>query len=325
MPPMPLMPSTWSARGARALCAGAAVLLASWCAAPAPGARAAEAGGPVRAVDVGHGAVGSRVESVVDSGTAWSIAPSAGSGSRAARSDGRPCFYAEGAPGAVLKDTLSVTNPGAAPRTVTLRGAGPAGTGKWLAFARRQVTVPPRTRAEVPFTVTVPPGAAPGDRLGEVVARGGGRDARVAVRLRVSGPALAALTVERVRVDAGARRISYDLVNRGTTVLAPQVVVRADGMFGELLDRRARQVPSELAPGRRVSLSEPWDGVPALDSVDVRLTVTAAGGVAERASASALIVPWPEVVGSAVGGAAVVVGGFVWVRRRRRAEVCGDG
>ncbi|MFD0418264.1 hypothetical protein [Streptomyces sp. NPDC127108] len=302
---MPLMPSTWSKRGARALCVGAAVLLASWCAGPVPGARAAD--------------------SEADRGAAWSVAPSAGGGARSARQDGRPCFYAEGAPGAVLHDTLSVTNPGAAPRTVTLRGAGPGGTGKWLAFAKREVTVPPRTRAEVPFTVTVPPGTAPGDRLGEVVARGGGRDARVAVRLRVSGPALAALTVERVRVDAGARRISYDLVNRGTTVLAPKVVVRAEGMFGELLDRRARQVPRELAPGRRVSLSEPWDGVPALDSVDVRLTVTAAGGVAERASASAWIVPWPAVVGSALGGAAVLAGGFFWVRRRRRAEVCGDG
>lgn len=306
---MPLKPSTWSTRGTRALCAGAAVLLASWCAGPVQGARADDAGGPARSADA----------------PAWSIAPSAGSGSRPARSEGRPYFYAEGGPGAVLRDTLSVTNPGSAPRTVTLRGAGPAGTGKWLTFARRQLTVPPRTRAEVPFTVTVPSGAAPGDRFGEVVARGGGRDARVAVRLRVSGPALAALTVERVRVDAGARRISYDLVNRGTTVLAPKVVVRADGMFGELLDRRARAVPRELAPGRRVSLSEPWDEVPALDSVDVRLTVTAAGGVAERASASAWIVPWPAVVGSAAGGAAVLVGGFVWVRRRRRAEVCGDG
>lgn len=316
---MPLMPSTWSARGARALCAGAVVLLASWCAAPVPGARAADAGGSARSAD-GGGAT-----RAVDSGGDWSVAPSAGSGSRPARHDGRPCFYAEGAPGAVLQDTLSVTNPGAAPRTVTLRGAGPAGTGKWLAFAKRAVTVPPRTRAEVPFTVTVPPGAAPGDHLGEVVARGGGRDARVAVRLRVSGPVLAALTVERVRVDAGAGRISYDLVNRGTTVLAPKVVVRADGMFGELLDRRARQVPRELAPGRRVSLSEPWDAVPVLDSVDVRLTVTAAGGVAERATVSAWIVPWPAVVGSVLGGASVLAGGFVVVRRRRRAEVPGDG
>ncbi|GHC62538.1 hypothetical protein GCM10010349_33000 [Streptomyces flavofungini] len=304
------------------------MLLASWCAGPVPGARAADAGGSVCSADAGgpvRSADGGGAARAADSGGAWSIAPSAGSGSRPARHDGRPCFYAEGAPGAVLQDTLSVTNPGAAPRTVTLRGAGPAGTGKWLAFARRAVTVPPRTRAEVPFTVTVPSGAAPGDHLGEVVARGGGRDARVAVRLRVSGPALAALTVERVRLDAGAGRISYDLVNRGTTVLAPKVVVRADGMFGELLDRRARQVPRALAPGRRVSLSEPWDAVPALDSVDVRLTVTAAGGVAERASASAWIVPWPAVVGSALGGASVLVGGLVVVRRRRRAEVPSDG
>lgn len=301
------MPSRWGTRGARALCVGAAVLLVC-------------AGGPAGAVEDGPArAGGDRAARAADGAAAWSVAPSAGAGSRSARDGGRPYFYAEGDPGAVLQDTVSVTNPGDRPRTVTLRGAGPAGTGKWLAFAKREVTVPPRTRADVPFTVTVPSGATPGDHLGEVVARGGGRDERVALRLRVSGPALSALTVERVRVDAGAGRISYDLVNRGNTVLEPRVAVRAEGVFGELLDRRARKLPLELAPGRRVSLTEPWGGVPAFDSVDVKLTVTAGGGVRELGAASAWIVPWSSVAG---GGALVLVvaGGFVAVRRRRRVE-----
>ncbi len=284
------------------VCAGAVVLL-GWCVGPVPGAGAA------------------------GSADAWSVAPSAGAGAgaRAAGGGGRPCFYLEGTPGAVLKDTVAVTNPGTGPRTVTLRGAGPGGTGKWLAFTEREVTVPPRTRAEVPFTATVPRDAAPGDHLGEVVARGGGRDERVPVRLRVSGPALAALTVERVRVDAAAGRISYDLVNRGNTVLEPRIAVRAEGLFGELLDRKARKLPLQLAPGRRVSLTEPWGSVPALDSVDVRLTVTAAGGVRERGDASARLVPWPAVGGGAAGALALTAGGVVAVRRRRRAEASGEG
>lgn len=303
---MPSMPPMWGRRGARALCAGAAVLLA-WCVGPVPGASA-------DADDRrGAGADGR-----------WSLSPSSGTGSRPARDGGRPSFYLEGAPGAVLRDTLSLTNPGSEPRTVTLRGAGPDGTGTWLAFAERAVTVPARTRADVPFTATVPQGAAPGDHLGTVVARGGGRDERVPVRLRVSGPVLAALTVERVRVDAATGRIAYDLVNRGNTVLEPRVAVRADGVFGELLDRKARKLPLRLAPGRRVSLTEPWESAPALDSVDVRLTVTAAGGVRERGTASAWLVPWPAVAGGAVGTVALAAGGVVAVRRRRRAEVLGE-
>ncbi|MEV0442246.1 hypothetical protein AB0I84_27370 [Streptomyces spectabilis] len=142
------------------------------------------------------------------------------------------------------------------------------------------------------------------------------------LRLRVAGPALAALTVERVRLDADAGRITYELVNRGNTVLAPRVAVRADGVFGELLDRAPHRVPARVAPGSRVALSEPWSGVPSFDVVDVRLTVTAAGGVRAEGSASARLVPWPAAAGAGAG--AVAAGVAAWfavrhvVRRRRR-------
>ncbi|MFF1381794.1 hypothetical protein [Streptomyces sp. NPDC058308] len=269
----------------------------------------------------------------------WSVAPSAGGGARPAK-DGRPAFYAEGAPGAVLQDTLAVTNPGPKPRTVSLRGADaentgsgavsvtpakgrPKGTGAWITFAKRQVKVPPRTRAEVPFTVSVPTGALPGDHPGAIVASSGGRTVGVRVQLRVGGPTLSALTVERVKVDAGAGRITYDLVNRGNTVLTPKLAVHAKGVFGTLLDRPARPLPVELLPGRRVSLTEPWRDAPALDAVDVELTATAAGDARDSATASARLVPWGAVAG---GGALLlaVVGGAVALlrarRRRRRSE-----
>ncbi|MEU8959797.1 hypothetical protein AB0C93_36545 [Streptomyces sp. NPDC048518] len=263
----------------------------------------------------------------------WTVAPSAGGGTRPVR-DGRPAFYAEGTPGSVLQDTLSVTNPGPKPRTVSLRGADadntasgavsvtpakgrPKDTGAWLTFARRQVTVPPRTRAEVPFTVTVPAGALPGDHPGAIVASGGGRTVGVRVHLRVGGPTLSALTVERVKLDADADRITYDLVNRGNTVLTPRLAVHVEGLFGTLLDRPARTLPVELLPGRRVSLTEPWKDAPALDAVDVELTATAAGGARDTASGSARLVPWGAVagVGALLLGAA---GGVIALVRRRR-------
>ncbi|MFJ4472658.1 hypothetical protein ACIP2X_34940 [Streptomyces sp. NPDC089424] len=240
-------------------------------------------------------------------GGGWSVAPAGG---------GRPSFYAEGAPGTVLRDTVSVTNRTRHPVTVRLTG-----TGVQVTFAEAEIRVPARTRADVPLTVTVPEGAAPGDRTGTLLARDGdGGSMSVPVLLRIGGPELSALTVERVAVRGD--RIGYDLVNRGTTALVPTLSVRAEGVFGTLLDRAPRTLPVELAPGRRLHLSEPWPGRPALDAVDVRLTVTAAGGAGDTATASARFVPWGGV---AAGGAALALGAAAptLVRRRRRRATPG--
>ncbi|MFF4254489.1 hypothetical protein ACFY1L_25120 [Streptomyces sp. NPDC001663] len=228
----------------------------------------------------------------------WSVAPSGG---------GRPSFYAEGAPGTALQDTVSVTNRSGRAVTVRLSGSGVPVT-----FAESRVRVPARTRADVPFTVS-----ARGDRSGEIVARDqDGRTAAVAVRLRVGGPALSALTVEHVAVHGD--RITYNLVNRGTTTLVPSLAVHADGLFGPVLDRPSRTLPLRLAPGRRLQLSEPWPDRPALDAVDVRLTVTAAGGAHDSAGASTRFVPWGAVLG--VAGAVAAGGALSAVRRRRRRK-----
>ncbi len=50
---------------------------------------------------------------------------------------------------------------------------------------------------------------------------------------------------------------SYELVNRGNTVLTPKLAVRADGVLGRALDRAPRTLPLDLPPGRRVTLTEP--------------------------------------------------------------------
>ncbi|MER6998653.1 hypothetical protein [Streptomyces sp. NPDC000410] len=232
----------------------------------------------------------------------WTAQPAAG---------GRPYVYLEGLPGAVLEDRLSVTNPGAEPLTVRLRPAG----SRWIALASDRVTVPPRTRADVPFAVTVPTTAPPGDHPARIVATAGGRAAVVRVHARVAGPTLAALTVEDVRVAGG--RVHYALVNRGNTTLAPRLSVHAAGLTGTLLSRPARALPLRLEPGRRVDLTEPWSAdPPALDSVDITLRVTAPGGAHAEATASARYVPWGLAGGA---GGAVALGGaaLMYVRRRR--------
>ncbi|MGW6580444.1 COG1470 family protein [Streptomyces globisporus] len=244
----------------------------------------------------------------------WTARPAGGGADR----DARPYVYLEGTPGTVLQDRLAVTNSGRAPLTVRLRGDGRAGA--WIRFAEDTVTVPARTRAEVPLALTVPHNAVPGDAAGEAVATGGGEEIRVPVRVRTVGPTLAALGVEDVEVSGGT--IRYALVNRGNAMLRPWLAVRAEGVFGTLLDRPERPLPLELAPGRRVERTEPWPDAPALDAVTVRLRVTASGGARDEAEASATYLPVAPAVGAGLlvlGGLAALASGAYRRRRSGRA------
>ncbi|MFJ7261881.1 hypothetical protein ACIQV2_17175 [Streptomyces globosus] len=258
-------------------------------------------------------------------GPGWSAAPEPG----AAGGAPRPAFYLAGAPGAVLEDRLTLTNPSDRPRTFALRGADEpggaghaGGAGAWISFGGAgAVTVPPRTRAAVPFTVTVPPAALPGDRRAAVLAAEAGREEAVRVHLRVGGPTLAALTVEDVAVRGrGARtEVAYTLVNRGNVPLAPRVSVRAEGLFGPLPGRPERALPVVVPPGGRLRLAEPWPGAPRLGAAGVTLTATAPGAAAATATASARFAPGGPAVGAgfllALGGAAAAAP--VLLRRRR--------
>ncbi|MFD7231398.1 hypothetical protein [Streptomyces sp. NPDC059881] len=234
----------------------------------------------------------------------WTAEPAVG---------GRPYVYLEGLPGTVLEDRVSVTNRGARPLTVRLSTTGT----KWLAFAENPVTVPARTRADVPFAMTVPASAAPGDRSARIVASADGREVAVPVHVRVGGPELAALTVEDVRVDGDL--IRYTLVNRGNTVLTPRLSVRAVGLTGELLRRPARALSVELGPGRRLDLTEPWPDRPALDSVDITLRATAPGAEPAEATVSALYVRWGPVIAGVLGLGAAAGCLALWRARARPA------
>ncbi|TMU94219.1 hypothetical protein FGK60_33670 [Streptomyces sp. DASNCL29] len=246
-------------------------------------------------------------------GPDWSAAPAAGGGGAPGAGD-RPYIYLEGGPGAVLEDKLSVTNRSEHPRAVRLRG----GDGARIALAERRVTVPPRTRADIPFTVTVPSDAVPGEHSGAVMVSSGDREIAVRLRLRISGATLSALSVEDVTVQGhgDGAAIRYALVNRGNTVLTPRLAVRADGLFGQVLRRAPRTLPVELPPGKRVRLTESWPDPPALDSVDVRLTVTAGGGAHATATAGYTAVPWWLLAPAATALAGA--GGGVWLLRGRR-------
>ncbi|MFB7175978.1 hypothetical protein ACFCYM_35015 [Streptomyces sp. NPDC056254] len=264
----------------------------------------------------------------------WTAEPAAGAAAT------RPYFYLEGAPAAVLEDRLALTNTTDRERTVTLRGADaddPAdahGAGSWFSFgAGATVTIPPRTRAVVPFTVTVPPASPPRDHPAAVIAAEDGREVGVRVHLRVSGPTLAALTVEDVAVRGrgAAAVVAYTLVNRGNVTLAPELDIRAEGAFGEVPDPGPgpRAAPVELLPGQRVELTEPWPGAPALDRVRVTVTATAPGGARATATASAWCVPWRAAGRTGLGLLGLggtTLGALLLVRGRRpRRKPADDG
>ncbi|GGO88165.1 COG1470 family protein [Wenjunlia tyrosinilytica] len=298
------------------------------------------AGGPARAADNGR----------------WSVFPApAGHG----KASDRQYFYLEGDPGTVLKDKVSVSNLSSEPMTFRIYGADAyntprdggfavrgeqerqTGVGAWVAPAKDRLTVPPRTRADIPFTVTVPRDATPGDHPGALVALdtevdkakgsvaiGVRRAVGARIHLRVGGPALPALAVEDVGVGHGrpllpgtgesTATLRYTLVNRGNVSLRPHVTLRAQGLFGRtLLQRTASRVPFELLPGQKVRLTERWAGAPRLDHVNVRVTATAdRGRLRSGASASFLAVPW-LAVGLLLAGLA---GAGAWLVLRHRAR-----
>ncbi|MFH9722058.1 WxL protein peptidoglycan domain-containing protein [Streptomyces sp. NPDC017254] len=288
----------------------------------------------------------------------WAVYPAS------AKLGSRPYFFLTADPGSTVTDRVTVANRTAAPLTFRLYGADAyntdrdggfavrtqqekqTGAGAWIRPERTRITVPARSAVTVPYTLTVPADADPGDHPGALVALderitpGTGGPVAVGVRravaarlyLRVSGPTVPALAVEDVTLDQdrplvpGTRTssavVSYTLHNRGNVTLNPKVALRAEGLFGRtLLDRDLAKVPSELLPRQKIRLTERWTGSPQLDWGDVTLTATAKD-VRESGRVSFLALPWIAAATVVAGGAAGLFG--LRIRRYRAARTGPD-
>jgi hypothetical protein len=214
--------------------------------------------------------------------------------------------------------------------------------------------VPARAAALVPFQVTAPADATPGDHTAAVVAeevlpptaRDHGAGVvpvhRVAARLylRVQGPVHPALQIQRLTVTRhqpvipylsgrGSTTVTFSLVNAGNVrTQLDEIDFRLTGALGrslrsEKLERpKADQTapasfPEQVIPGSRLQFSRTFPGLPPLEAITAAVTVRAEDSVQhEPVGTSRSTTFW--VVPWPVLGTLGAVAGLLVARRRRR-------
>ncbi|GAA2382243.1 hypothetical protein Cme02nite_53370 [Catellatospora methionotrophica] len=267
-------------------------------------------------------------------------------------------------PGGTVTDALVVANRGPAPLDLAVyaadgftTGAGQldllpkdgksVAVGAWLHADRSSVVLEPGASVQVPFKVTVPANATPGDYVGGIVssltqssdAAGINVDRRLGIRvkLRVGGELKPGLTVEDLSIayagtahplGKGDATVTYRIHNTGNAMLSAQQAVSVAGPFGRLRADAAQPAPSpQLLPGESWQVSVPVHGV----APTVRLTATVtltpllvdASGTtsplaAVEATAGGWAVPWTLLLLIVVLIAAAV--GVRVLSRRGRAQ-----
>ncbi|MGP4095238.1 WxL protein peptidoglycan domain-containing protein [Nonomuraea sp. KM90] len=261
-------------------------------------------------------------------------------------------------PGGQVTDGLVVDNPGTAPLRLAVyaadaftagngwldlvaRDTKPAAVGAWVHPARPEVTVPPGGSAEVPFTVTLPQDAAPGEYMGGIVtslagageADGTGAGGRlgIRIRLRVGGALKPGLSVEDPRVrysgsplGKGDATVTYTIRNTGNAILAARQTVSVSGPFGGSGVPAGRIGDSpQLLPGDTWKVSVPVHGVAPLLRLTgtinlVPLLTDASNSVAPLAAVETTADTWTAPWALPLLLAALCVVAALVLRRRRR-------
>ncbi|MFK3981606.1 WxL protein peptidoglycan domain-containing protein [Micromonospora sp. NPDC050397] len=284
----------------------------------------------------------------------WAVQPSSPTGPT-----GRNQFVYDLAPGQQIDDHVAVTNLSAKPLTFTvyptdaftavdgafalLPASQPArDTGNWVGLDRKPLTVRPGQRVVVPFRLTVPKDATPGDHAAGVVASvseqrvdGEGQrvnvDRRVAARiyLRVAGPLTPSAEIEsaQVRYDnpvlpfvRGTMSVTYRVRNSGNVRVGGKVRLRATGLLGVPLSGTQEVDLPEMLPGAQVTLTRRLDGVWPAGLVTGAVAVeptTSQGALSELVRTdSTLTPPWTLLYLLLVVGILLLVR---WWRRRAAA------
>ena len=255
-------------------------------------------------------------------------------------------------PGQQVSDEYLVQNTGSTPQAVTvyatdafnsedgsfalLDGAVEAqDVGRWVSFAdgsnKVQITLDPGGQQVIPFTVSVPADARPGDHAGGIIVSAlspAGEvsvDRRVAIRLyaRVHGELQPGLTISSITSSyrgelnpfAGETSLTISLQNTGNVSLGANTVAQVRGIFGIPLSDLTRTPIPEMLPGssRTVTIVVPGVGPWVYLNPSVSLAATVdedalAPGLlttAERSS-NLFVVPWAFVI-------LLLLAGFAWL------------
>lgn len=214
-------------------------------------------------------------------------------------------------PGGTIKDALVIANNGnetldlgfyAADGFTTDSGqfdlvAGgetSTGVGAWVTSKKDRVTVKAGKTVSVPFTLTVPDNATPGDYAGGIVTSlvqpddeaqiNVDRRLGIKLSLRVSGDLTPGVAIEDAHVDwngglnplgSGDATMTYTLHNTGNAVLSAQQSASLTGPFG-WFPATAGDIaePPQLLPGESWKVTVPFDGVAGSFSLAATATVT---------------------------------------------------
>ncbi|MDO9398759.1 MAG: DUF916 domain-containing protein [Herbiconiux sp.] len=234
-----------------------------------------------------------------EAGPSWSVAPADRPLPDGTTETARANFDYAVEPGAVIDDAFEIRNDGATPLELQVYAADafttregsidllPAGeasvdAGTWIAVAVPQVTLQPGETTAVPFRISVPADARPGDHPAGLISSALTAsdsatvqvDRRLGSRvyLRVAGELTPAATVTGMRVDysgswdplaVGALDVVYTLENTGDTRVTAVSSVTAGGPFG-LAGTAASEQLAEVLPGSAIEVRQRLEGVSAL-------------------------------------------------------------
>jgi len=261
-------------------------------------------------------------------------------------------------PGAVFGDTVAISNlsdepirfviyPTDAVSVVDVGGFAalkdtetPVDVGTWIQLAASEYTVPPGQRIDVPFSITVPEDAEPGDHAGAILAVDadeGNVDPNAApdgitfnvrhrmgarVYVRVGGPVDPALRIDELAVarDGGTATVTWDVRNTGNLRLSPTAEVRITGLFGRTIRTVPVQQLPELLPGANYTGASIVSGLPSMEPLTAHLVVQAEGVRTERSKQFA---GWPwRLIGGVV--LLLLIAGWWYRRRRGRRRAGGE-
>jgi len=211
----------------------------------------------------------------------------------------------------------------------------PEDVGTWIELAADEFTVEPGKRVDVPFSVTVPEDAEPGDHAGallavdtaETEAAGDPSDDdgisfdvvhRLGARIyvRVGGETSPDLRIDELSVirDGDRATVSWEVLNTGNLRLTPSAEVRIKGWFGRTVATASVQQLPELLPDANFVGATVLDGMPSYEPLTAELIVRAEGVETKRSEQFAGY-PWLLLLVIAL---LLAAGGWWWRRRRRR-------